>query len=82
MHVTKMCPRLSEFDPLPVKSVIISRVRPNMSSAAGPSTESSSMNVAFKTFCLENGITDLDPEDEIFRYDPEESRRINREQPW
>ena len=40
------------------------------------------MNVAFKTFCLENGITDLDPEDEIFRYDPEESKRINKEQPW
>lgn len=50
--------------------------------AAGPSNLPSSTNTAFKTFCLENGITDLDPEDEIFTYDPEEAKRINREQPW
>lgn len=43
---------------------------------------SSSSNVALKTFSLENDIKELDAQDEIFRYDPEENKRINMDRPW
>ena len=43
---------------------------------------SSSSNTAFKTFSLENSILEIPPQDEIFRYDAEEDRRINNEEPW
>lgn len=41
-----------------------------------------SSNIPFKTFSLTNDIKEIDPQDEIFRYDPLENRRINNEKPW
>ncbi|KAI0360499.1 Mov34-domain-containing protein [Trametes cingulata] len=43
---------------------------------------SSSSNIALKTFSLENDIKELSAQDEIFRYDPQENKRINNERPW
>ncbi|KAH9852444.1 Mov34-domain-containing protein [Lenzites betulinus] len=43
---------------------------------------SSSSNIALKTFSLENEIKELSAQDEIFKYDPVENRRINAEKPW
>ncbi|KZS99364.1 uncharacterized protein LAESUDRAFT_668073, partial [Laetiporus sulphureus 93-53] len=41
-----------------------------------------SSSTAFKTFSLINNILDLSPQDEIYRFDPEENRKILRDQPW
>ncbi|KZT10221.1 Mov34-domain-containing protein [Laetiporus sulphureus 93-53] len=41
-----------------------------------------SSSTAFKTFSLTNNILDLSPQDEIYRFDPEENRKILRDQPW
>ncbi|KAH9897059.1 Mov34-domain-containing protein [Cubamyces lactineus] len=43
---------------------------------------SSSSNIALQTFSLENDIKELDAQDEIFRYDPQENKRINMDRPW
>ncbi|GLB38959.1 putative JAB/MPN domain containing protein [Lyophyllum shimeji] len=43
---------------------------------------SSSSSVARETFALANQIRELSPQDEIFRFDAEENRRINQEAPW
>ena len=42
----------------------------------------SSSNIARKTFDLANDVKELSAQDEIFRYDPVENRRINNERPW
>jgi COP9 signalosome complex subunit 5 len=41
-----------------------------------------SSDTALKTFALENNFKDISPQDDIFRYDAGEDRRINNEQPW
>ncbi|KAH9939870.1 Mov34-domain-containing protein [Amylocystis lapponica] len=41
-----------------------------------------SSSTAFKTFSLANDILDVSPQDEIYRYDSDANRRINREAPW
>ncbi|KAI0674487.1 Mov34-domain-containing protein [Trametes maxima] len=43
---------------------------------------SSSSGIALKTFSLENDIKELSAQDDIFRYDPAENKRINIERPW
>jgi COP9 signalosome complex subunit 5 len=35
-----------------------------------------------KRFNLENDIVEVSPQDEIYRFDIEENKRINREAPW
>ncbi|PCH44833.1 Mov34-domain-containing protein [Wolfiporia cocos MD-104 SS10] len=42
----------------------------------------SSSQTAFKTFSLTNDVVEISPQDEIYRFDAETNRRINREQPW
>ncbi|KAJ3544062.1 hypothetical protein NM688_g5784 [Phlebia brevispora] len=41
-----------------------------------------SAGTALKSFSLNNDIKEISPQDEIFRFDPEANRRLNREQPW
>lgn len=41
-----------------------------------------SSNVALQTFSLVNSITEISPQDEIYRFDDAENRRINQEEPW
>ncbi|KAJ7719421.1 JAB1/Mov34/MPN/PAD-1 ubiquitin protease-domain-containing protein [Mycena metata] len=43
---------------------------------------SSSSSTALKTFSLANDVLEVSPEDEIYRFDVEANKRINREQPW
>ncbi|OCH93914.1 Mov34-domain-containing protein [Obba rivulosa] len=42
----------------------------------------SGQDTAFKTFSLANDILEVAPEDEIFRFDPEENKKLLREAPW
>ncbi|KAL5514316.1 hypothetical protein ACEPAG_2404 [Sanghuangporus baumii] len=42
----------------------------------------SSSSTAFKTFSLENGILQVPPQDEIFRFDPDAYRESIKGQPW
>ncbi|EKM56608.1 uncharacterized protein PHACADRAFT_253814 [Phanerochaete carnosa HHB-10118-sp] len=37
---------------------------------------------AFKSFSLANDILEVSPQDEIFKFDPEANKRLNREAPW
>lgn len=37
---------------------------------------------AFKSFSLSNDILEVSPQDEIFKFDPEANKRLNREAPW
>lgn len=39
-------------------------------------------NTALKTFSIENDIVELSPQDDIYKFDPEADRKINRESPW
>lgn len=39
-------------------------------------------STAFKTFSLTNDIYEVSPEDEIYKYDHESTRRLSREAPW
>ncbi|EIN08800.1 Mov34-domain-containing protein [Punctularia strigosozonata HHB-11173 SS5] len=39
-------------------------------------------DTALRTFSLENDVLEVSPQDEIYRFDAEENRRINRESPW
>ncbi|KAJ3773950.1 Mov34-domain-containing protein [Lentinula raphanica] len=39
-------------------------------------------NTALKTFSIENDIIELSPSDDIYKYDSEADRKINRESPW
>ncbi|PSR78583.1 hypothetical protein PHLCEN_2v7330 [Hermanssonia centrifuga] len=41
-----------------------------------------SSSMALKTFSLSNDVLDISPQDEIYRFDPEANKRLNREQPW
>ncbi|KAF5349138.1 hypothetical protein D9756_009445 [Leucocoprinus leucothites] len=41
-----------------------------------------SSNIALQSFSLNNNITEISPQDEIFRFDSEANKRINRESPW
>lgn len=50
--------------------------------AAATMASSSSSGIALKTFSLENDIKELSAQDEIFRYDIAENKRINNERPW
>ncbi|KAF5318462.1 hypothetical protein D9619_010668 [Psilocybe cf. subviscida] len=43
---------------------------------------SSSGNIALKTFSLTNDIVELSPQDEIYRFDAAENRRLNNLNPW
>ncbi|KAF8873776.1 Mov34-domain-containing protein [Infundibulicybe gibba] len=43
---------------------------------------SSSSNTALQTFSLNNNVLEVSPQDEIYRFDAAENRRINREEPW
>ncbi|KAJ7072431.1 JAB1/Mov34/MPN/PAD-1 ubiquitin protease-domain-containing protein [Mycena amicta] len=40
------------------------------------------MSTALKSFSLANDVVEIPPEDEIFRFDAESNKRINREAPW
>jgi COP9 signalosome complex subunit 5 len=37
---------------------------------------------ALQTFSLTNDITNVSPQDEIYKYDAEENRKILRAEPW
>ena len=39
-------------------------------------------NVPLQTFSLVNSITEISPQDEIYKFDAAENRRINQEEPW
>jgi len=41
-----------------------------------------SSGIALKSFSLTNNILEVSPQDEIFRYDVEANKQINRESPW
>ena len=41
-----------------------------------------SSGVAFKSFSLTNNILDVPPQDEIYRFDAEANKKLNREAPW
>jgi len=41
-----------------------------------------SSSTALKTFSLTNEILDVSPQDEIYRFDVEANKQINREAPW
>jgi COP9 signalosome complex subunit 5 len=41
-----------------------------------------SSNIALKSFSLNNNIRDISPQDEIFSFDVEADKKINREAPW
>ncbi|KAJ7914846.1 JAB1/Mov34/MPN/PAD-1 ubiquitin protease-domain-containing protein [Mycena leptocephala] len=43
---------------------------------------SSSSSTALKTFSLANDVLEVSAEDQIYKYDVEANRRINREAPW
>ncbi|KAI0249754.1 Mov34-domain-containing protein [Lactifluus subvellereus] len=42
----------------------------------------SSSDTALKTFSLTNDIREIAPQDEIYKFDVDANRRLNREQPW
>ncbi|KAF8327991.1 JAB1/Mov34/MPN/PAD-1 ubiquitin protease-domain-containing protein [Amanita rubescens] len=37
---------------------------------------------ALKSFSLENNILEISPQDEIYRFNPDQDKRINQEAPW
>lgn len=39
-------------------------------------------STAFKTFSLANDIFEVSPQDEIYAFDVDANKRINREAPW
>ena len=41
-----------------------------------------SSRTAFKTFSLTNDISNVSQQDEIYKFDVEANKRINREAPW
>lgn len=41
-----------------------------------------SASTAQKSFDLTNSILEISPQDEIYRFDVEENKRIDREAPW
>ncbi|KAF8920826.1 JAB1/Mov34/MPN/PAD-1 ubiquitin protease-domain-containing protein [Mucidula mucida] len=43
---------------------------------------SSSSGTALKSFSLTNNISEISPQDAIYKFDADENRRINREAPW
>jgi hypothetical protein len=53
---------------------------PPLSSPLSSTTMASS--TAFKTFSLANDIFEVSPQDEIYAFDVEANKRINREAPW
>lgn len=42
----------------------------------------SGSGIALKTFNLANDVKELNAQDEIFKFDAVENRRINNERPW
>ncbi|KAI9065609.1 Mov34-domain-containing protein [Trametes sanguinea] len=46
------------------------------------SQNGSRADIALKTFSLANDIKELSAQDEIFRFDPQENKRINNDRPW
>ncbi|KAJ3512408.1 hypothetical protein NLJ89_g3542 [Agrocybe chaxingu] len=42
----------------------------------------SGSNIALGSFSLMNNITEISPQDEIYRFDAEANKKINREAPW
>jgi hypothetical protein len=45
-------------------------------------TISMSSNIALQSFSLNNNITEISPQDAIFRFDADANKKINREAPW
>lgn len=43
---------------------------------------SMSSRIALQSFSLNNNIAEISPQDEIFRFDVEANKQINREAPW
>ena len=41
-----------------------------------------SSGVALKSFSLTNKILEVSPQDEIYRFDAEANKKLNREAPW
>jgi len=41
-----------------------------------------SSRIALQSFSLNNNIAEISPQDEIFRFDVEANKQINREAPW
>jgi COP9 signalosome complex subunit 5 len=41
-----------------------------------------SKGVALKSFSLTNKILDISPQDEIYHFDAEANKKLNREAPW
>ena len=39
-------------------------------------------NIAQQSFSLANNISTISPQDEIYRFDVEANKRINRDAPW
>ncbi|CAL1708983.1 unnamed protein product [Somion occarium] len=39
-------------------------------------------STAFKTFSLANNVVEVSPQDDIYKFDVDADKRINREQPW
>jgi hypothetical protein len=42
----------------------------------------SSSRTALQSFSLANNVSSLSPQDEIYRFDAEANKRINRDAPW
>jgi COP9 signalosome complex subunit 5 len=42
----------------------------------------SSSNTALKTFSLANDVLNVSPQDEIYKFDVELNKKINRDAPW
>jgi COP9 signalosome complex subunit 5 len=42
----------------------------------------SSSNTALKSFSLTNDILTVSPQDEIYRFDVEKNKQINKDAPW
>jgi len=41
-----------------------------------------SKGIALKSFSLTNNIFEVSPQDEIYRFDAEANKKLNREAPW
>jgi hypothetical protein len=46
------------------------------------SMASSSSNTALKSFSLANDVLTVSPQDEIYKFDVERNKKINRDAPW
>jgi COP9 signalosome complex subunit 5 len=42
----------------------------------------SSSNTALKSFSLANDVLTVSPQDEIYKFDVEQNKKINKDAPW